>query len=181
MYDPYLSELMRKHRFSIVEMHGLHSGQSSWEQGRTMQFSASGRWREVSLRIRRDIVCEVCGHTFAKTFPVVLDSTIEKGISTLDTARMVAVLERELRRRTSCPRCGKPQHQVRRQVIQRNTRHSIIGATAIGANVLGAVLLTTFGYALAGGWGLALGLVLSFVLLIKLVRWMLSELLESDL
>ena len=181
MYDPYLSELMRKYGFSIVDMRGLHGGPSSWKQGQTTQFNASGRWREVSLRIRRDIKCEVCGHNFATASSVVLDSTVDKGISTVDTARMVAVLERELRRRINCPQCGKPQRLVRRKVIQRNTRHGIIGITAMGANVLGAITLSMFGYALAGGWGLIIGLGLSIALFLKLTRWMLTKLLESDL
>ena len=181
MYDPYLSELMRRYRFSIVDMRGLQGGLSSWKQGRTTQFNASGRWREVSLRIRRDIVCEVCGHNFAITSSVVMDSTVEKGISTVDSARMVAVLERELRRRINCPRCGTPQRQTRRKVIRRNNRHGMIGITAIGGNVLGAITLSSFGYALAGGWGLIVGLSLSIALFIKLTRWMLGKLLESDL
>ena len=181
MYDPYLSELMRKYGYSIIGMRGLHGGQSPWEQGRTTQFNASGRWREVSLRIRRDITCETCGHAFATTFPVVMDSTVDKGVSTLDTARMVAILERDLRRRINCPECGNVQQQVRRQIIQKNTRHSFIGITAIGANVIGAATLSIFGYALAGGWGLALGLGLSIALLLKVTRWMLSKLLETDL
>lgn len=181
MYDPYLSELMRKHGFSIVEIRALRGGQSSWEQGRGVQFIASRRWREIAMRIRRDIKCEVCGHTFDTTFPVVMDSVIEKGASTVDIARMVAVLERELRRRISCPQCGQPQRQVRRTIIRRNTRHNIIGVTAIGANLVRAATLSTFGYALAGGWGLTLGLGLSIALLIALTRWMLAKLLESDL
>ncbi len=172
---------MRKYRFSIVGMRGLQGGLSSWKQGRTTQFNASGRWREVSLRIHRDIVCEVCGHTFATTSSVVIDSTVEKGISTVDTARMVAMLERELRRRISCLQCGNIQRQVRRKMIRRNNRHGLIGITAIGGNVLGAIILSTFGYALAGGWGLLVGLGLSIALFIKLTRWMLSKLLESDL
>ena len=181
MYDPYLSELMRKYRFSIVSMRGLHGGASPWNQGRPTQFSASGRWREVSLRIRRDIECEVCGHNFATAFSTVLDSAVEKGVSTLDTGRMVAVLERELRRRISCPRCGNPQRQVRRKIIQRNNRHSIIGIGAISVNVLTAIILSMFGYALAGVWGLIIGFGLAIALVLKLTRWMLSKLLESDL
>ena len=181
MYDPYLSELMRKRGFSILEMRGLRGGQSAWEGGRGMQFNPSGRWREVAMRIRRDITCEVCGHPFATAFSVVVDSAVEKGVSVLDTRHMTALLERELRRRIRCPQCGQPQRQVRRMMIRRNTRHSIIGVTAIGANLLGAATLSTGGYALAGGWGLVVGLGLSVVLFLKLTRWMLSKLLESDL
>lgn len=181
MYDPYLSELMRKYRFSIVEMRGVHSGLSSWNQGHTTQFNASGQWKEVSLRIRRDIECEVCGHRFSTALSTVLDSTVDKGVSTVDTARITAVLERELRRRISCPQCGNLQQQVRRNIIRRNTRHGFIGIAAISGNVLAAILLSLLGYALAGGWGLAIGLGLSIALVLKLTRWMLSKLLESDL
>jgi hypothetical protein len=53
--------------------------------------------------------------------------------------------------------------------------------TAIGANVIGAITLSTLGYAVAGGWGLIVGLGLSIALVLKLTRWMLSKLLESDL
>lgn len=181
MYDPYLSELMRKYRFSIVEMRGLHSGLSPWKEGHTTQFNPTGRWREVSLRIRRDIACEVCGHNFATAFSTVMDSIVEKGINALDTAKMTAVMERELRRRISCPRCGNIQRQVRQKVIRKNTRHGIIGIVALGANILGAVTLSVLGYAVAGGWGLVVGLGLSVALVLRLTRWMLSELLQSDL
>jgi ribosomal protein L37AE/L43A len=181
MYDPYLSELMRKYRFSIVSMRGLQDGLSPWNQGRPTQFNASGRWREVSLRIRRDIQCEVCGHNFTTAFSAVMDSVVEKGVSTLDTGRMVAVLERELRRRISCPRCGNMQRQVRQKIIQRNNRHGIIGIGTISANVLTAIALSMFGYALAGMWGLIIGFGVAIALVLKLTRWMLGKLLEYDL
>jgi DNA-directed RNA polymerase subunit RPC12/RpoP len=181
MYDPYLSELMRKYRFTIINMRGMQSGLSSWKQGATPQFDASGQWKEISIHIRRDIVCEMCGHNFDINFTTMIDSAVEKGISTVDTGRMTAVLERELRRRIKCPRCGIIQQQVRRKILRRNARHNFIGMSAIGANVLGAILFSMCGYALAGRWGLITGLVLSLVMAVKLTRWMLATLLEFDL
>lgn len=172
---------MRKYKFSIVEMRGLHGGPSTWEQSTTTHFNASRRWREVALRIRRDMVCECCGHTFFTTFPLVVDSTVDKGVSTVDSAHLLAVLERHLQHRIRCPRCGSQQQEVRRQVRQRNAHHSLIGLTTIGGNLLGAALLSFTGYALAGTIGLAVGLGLSIVLLIRLTRWMLNQLLASDL
>ena len=180
MYDPYLSELMRKYRFSILEIHGEHGGISPWKLGNATKFNPSGRWNEVSLRIARDIACEECSRNFKITFSVKMDSTINKGISTLDSARMVEVLERELRRRINCPHCGNPQRQVRRKIIRRNTRHGLIMLTAIGANVLGVITLSTGGYAVGGNWGLLIGLALSVALFLKLIRWMLSSILEAD-
>lgn len=181
MYDPYLSELMRKYKFSIVEMRGLHGGSSPWEKGTATRFSASGRWREVAIRIRRDIHCECCGHPFSIAFPLVMDSIVDKGVSTLDSARLLAALERHLQSHIRCPRCGASQQKTRQQARQRNTRHSLIGLSTIGGNLLGAAILSLAGYALAGKLGLAVGLGLSIVLLIRLTRWMLNQLLDSDL
>ncbi|MDF1512481.1 MAG: hypothetical protein P1S60_01600 [Anaerolineae bacterium] len=171
---------MRKYGFSIVGMRGLYDRQSSWEPAGPPQFSASRRWKAVSLHIRRDINCEMCGHAFVTTFPVTIDSIVDKGVSSLDSARMVVRLERELNRRIRCPKCGCPQNQVRQRLCRRNIRHGVVGLTAIATNILGAVALSVLGYTVAGGWGLAAGFGLSIALLLKVTRWMLGQLLEAD-
>ena len=69
--DPYLSDLMRLHGFSIQSMEIVTDAASTWgDRHRGTGFDVSGRRREVALAIGRDLVCEVCAEPFGTTFRV---------------------------------------------------------------------------------------------------------------
>ena len=181
--DPYLSDLMKLYGFSMVGVRkpgGSRSagGPNDGARG-AASFDAVGRWREVTYQMRRDIVCEACGHLFGYAFVVTADGTISRGQRTLDASMLTPMLERELRRRIKCPRCESRQRSVRRTFVRREAFHSLVGVTALGGTIMGAVGLTSGGYILAGGWGLYAGLALSLVLALVLTRWMLGELIDA--
>jgi ribosomal protein L37AE/L43A len=181
--DPYLSDLMKTHRFSIVKMETVGGGRAAWTRSVAggLAFDSAGRWREVALRMRRDMVCEQCGREFGYTFQVLSGGTVSRGNRTLDPSSLVATLEQQLRRRVHCPFCDAPQRNVRRAYLKREFYHSLIGLTAVGGTIVGSMGLSAGGYMVAGGWGLVTGLGLSVALVLKLTRWMLARLLDNKL
>jgi ribosomal protein L37AE/L43A len=183
--DPYLSDLMKTHRFSIVNMESLGGGRASWESGGTVRaggltFDSAGRWREVALKMRRELICEACGREFAYTFRVIAGGTVSRGQRTLDPTALVATLEQQLRRRIHCPHCHALQRDVRRAFRRREVHHSLVGITAVGGTIVGAMGLSSGGYILAGELGLMAGLGLSVALVLVLTRWMLARLLDQS-
>lgn len=181
--DPYLSDLMKTHHVSIVKMEPVSSGRASWDGGGPQTgkpaFDSTGRWREVALQMQRDVICEQCGQDFDYTFRVIADGTVNRGQRTLDPAALVASLEHQLRRRVHCPHCHAVQHTVRRAFRRREMIHSLVGLTAVSGTIVGALGLSSGGYALAGEWGLMVGLGLSIALVLVLTRWMLARLLDN--
>jgi ribosomal protein L37AE/L43A len=179
--DPYLADLMKAHNFSIVKMETLGGGSATWGRGRTsgITFDSAGRWREVALEIQRNLVCEACGRDFDYTFQIIAGGTISRGQRTLDPAALVSKLEHQLRRRIRCPHCHALQRDVRHAFIRREIHHSLVGLTAVGGTVVGALGLSSGGYMLAGEWGLMAGLGLSVALVLTLTRWMLAHLLDN--
>jgi len=129
--------------------------------------------------MHREIVCEVCGRRFGYDFEVAVDSVVSRGRRTTDAAAITPRLEHELRRPIRCPHCQALQRTVRRLFVWREIRHSAVGLVALGGTAVGAVTLTSGGYLLAGFVGLTVGLGLSIVLVLRLTRWMLGELIDS--
>jgi hypothetical protein len=180
--DPYLSDLMKIYRFSIANMESLGSGSAVWGGGARIpggpRFDAVGRWREVRLEVRRDILCEVCGRDFGYAFRIVAGGTVQRGQKTIDPVMVTPRLERELRRRVRCPHCRAVQRDVRRIFVRREARHTLVGVTALGGTVLGSIALSSGGYLVAGSAGLVAGLGLSFLFVLRLTLWMLGELID---
>lgn len=173
-WNPYLADLMKRHRFSIVEIETLRSGNTPGE----VRTFAGVRWREVALAMRRDLICEYCHAPFHYTFQVREESYGGGAQSTSDYAGLTRAVERELRRRVRCPDCHAIQHTARRAALQRERRHNLIGLAAIGGSMVSAVALASGGYIVAGGWGLAVGCVVAVGLMLKWVQWMLAEILN---
>jgi ribosomal protein L37AE/L43A len=170
---------MERYNFSIEDIKTVNSGGAPWESGTSgLSFDTTGRWREVGLRIRRDLVCEQCGERFSYTFQVIEQSLSQHGRSTSDYSELTRALEQQVRRKVRCPACGGVQQATRRAFLLRDARHNVVGAAAIGGSLLGALTLAGGGYALAGGWGLAMGSIASMVLMLRLVRWMLGKILS---
>ena len=178
--DPYLSDLMRLHGFSIQSMEIVTDAASTWGDAghSTIGFDVSGRRREAALVMRRDLVCEVCAEPSAYTFRVAAECVVSRGQRVWDGAAVTPALERELRRRIRCPHCQAIQHRDRRAFCRRERRHSLVGLAALGGTIIGSGVLSSGGYVLAGSWGLAAGLVGSLLLGLILTRWMLTQLLE---
>jgi len=178
--DPYLSDLMRLHGFSIQSMETVTDAASTWGDMRhsTVGFDVSGRRREVALVMRRDLVCEVCAESFGITFRVAAECVVSRGQRVWDGAAVTPALECELRRRVRCPHCQAIQQGDRRAFRRREWRHSLVGLAALGGTIIGSGVLSSGGYVLAGSWGLAAGLVGSLFLVLTLTRWMLTQLLE---
>ncbi len=171
-WDPYLADLMDRYDFSIVEVRPVGSAQQA-RDGRSR-----GGWREVELRMSRTMLCEQCGGTFSYTFVALEHVYGPRGQSTSNYAALTHAVEQQLRRRICCTACGAPQREIRQIFIRRDMHHNLVGLTAVGGSLLGALTLTGGGYALAGGWGLLAGSLASVVLMLALVRWMLAHLLS---
>ena len=180
--DPHLADVMERYRFSIVEMRTLGSGSAPWARGfdGRMAFDNGGRWRQVALYVRRDLMCEQCGETFGYSFRVVAEGGTHQGRRAQAYEALTRAVQRQLRRRLRCPHCRAVQRERRRHFVRYDRRHSLIGSAAIGGGVLGSIGCVMGGYALAGGWGLALGAAAAVGLVIKLTEWMLVHLLEGD-
>ena len=177
--NPHLTDLMEHYKFSIENIKTVNSGGAPWESGASgLSFDTSGRWREVALRIQRDLICEQCGESFSYTFQVIEQSLSQRGRSTSDYTELTRALEQQVRRRVRCPACGGIQRATRRALLYQDAQHNIAGMVAIGGSLLGALTLAGGGYALAGEWGLAIGSIASVVLMLTLVRWMLGKILS---
>ncbi len=163
--DPYLSDLMKLYGFSIA---GVQTGGNG-----------TGRWHDVRLQMRRDVVCELCGRSFSYGFQVGVDGAVSRGRRTMDVTMVTPRLERELRRRIRCPYCQAVQRTARRLFIRREVRHGVVGLITLGGTVLGALTFAAGGYVLAGFIGLAIGLGLAVALVLTLTRWMLGQLFDA--
>ncbi len=164
---------MRRYRISILEIKTLRSGHRPGD----VRHLTGGHWREVLLVMRRDLICEHCHTPFHYTFQV-HEETSGAGVqSASDYAALTHAVERELRRRVRCPDCRGVQRVARHMVLRRERRHNLVGLAAIGGSTAGAVALAGCGYIVAGGWGLVLGCIAAVVLMLKLVQWMVAELL----
>lgn len=182
MGDPYLTVLMERYHFSIVEMRTLHSGSSPWARDAEghLAFDTGGRWRQVALAVRREMTCEQCGTPFAYTFRVVEEGGTHRGRRAQNYDALKRAVERQLRRRVRCPHCQTVQQQPRRTLVRRDRRDNLVGVVSIGGGMVGAVTCVTGGYVLAGGWGSVLGAVVALGWVIKLTQWMLAHLLEGE-
>jgi hypothetical protein len=129
--------------------------------------------------MRRDVICETCERSFNYTFDCLTGGTVSRGQRVFDTTALASALERQLRRRIHCPHCHAVQRNVRRTFVHRERRHSLVGLVTLGGTIMGATGLSTGGYALAGIWGLMMGLGLSVGLVLLLTRWMLIQLLDT--
>lgn len=165
---------MRRYRFSVVSLGELLAQTPLREAG---AFDRRANRKEITIALRRDLICEVCGEPFDTTFSVVTHSVAGRGGRTVDSDTVRAELERQLRRRVRCPFCHAVQRGDRRSFLRRERRHSLIGIAAVSGTIVGTSMLSGGGYLLAGTWGLMLGLGGSFVLTWTLTRWMLAQLL----
>ncbi|MBN2007221.1 MAG: hypothetical protein JXA21_27975 [Anaerolineae bacterium] len=165
---------MRRHRFSILEIKTLRSGNRPAD----VRHLTGGHWREVVLAMRRDLICEHCHAPFHYIFQVHEESFGAGARSTSDYAALTHAVERELRRRVRCPDCRAVQHKARHTALRREHRHNLIGLATIAGSVVGAAFLAIGGYAIAGVWGLAVGCIVAVGLMLRLVQWMVAELLN---
>ena len=172
--DPLLSELMKVYHFSITAM---ASGNDVSAADGATALDRRARRSEITLALRRDLICEACSAPFHYTFRVIAGRTLSFGQSGADSDMVRAAVEHQLRRRIRCPKCHTLQHQDRRAFLRQERAHGLIGLVTVLGTVTGASVLSGGGYVLAGAWGLVVGLGGSVVLTLALTRWMLARLL----
>jgi hypothetical protein len=139
-------------------------GHSPWPWSRS---DPRATWTETHYTLRRDLVCEACGHRFGYSFEVDQVSRVHRAWRSTN-GRLRRELGRQLRRRIACPQCGARQQEPRRMLLQQGRAQTALSCGLVGIDFLLAAGLALLGGWLAGSAGLIAGLVVALVAVIAL-------------
>ena len=157
-----LPSLMERYGLRIIGRELRASGPAPWG-GRRTDYDAAASWRETRFTVRRNLICERCGHRFGYNFQVDQISRTHRAGNGTDGA-LAKEIHRQLRRRVRCPKCGHAQKKPRASLVGRERRHTLLACSTVLGSVVLAMVLAVVGGLLLGPAGILVGLIVALAL-----------------